>query len=754
MALIKRNIWFLFLLITIISTIFLAILSYSHWNEVYKEHKVQNENFTKLIARTTENYFDQLNIVLTLLGKQLLENENYKNKEKSKELLSELVLINKAITAYGIMKPNGDFLLTNTNVEPEKIPNLLKREDTRETFLQALKTKELTIGRTYKLPISKVFAIPVRKTFFDKNDNPVAVVSLAIPVDNSNLFDEKILQSYSHVINLFRADLYRQLYIYKTEKEKIDDIYTKPLPKKANEYVEKQMEKTYNISRQEIEDKELTVSFEFENRVNNNKYLISTQYMKKYKLWPSSYIRYDEIVNKFLKDFFVYLMVYLVTMVIIYRLFKYIYEIEKKQKKLLEYRANHDDLTRLPNRYYLHQYFDEWTKDKDEYSLIYLDLDNFKYVNDTFGHKVGDEVIIKTSNTIKNFLNKNDLFIRQSGDEFLIFTEVTVGVEEYCKKIIENINRKFELKNKEFKIAASLGVANFPKDSKDLENLIICADIACYNAKKVRNTVKVFTQDIKDKHFETIEIEKELKTALEKNEIYLVYQPQVNYDDSLHGVETLVRWESKKLGNVRPDKFIAIAENAGLMPSIGDFILDTALKDIKKLQEKTSKDFQLSINISVKQFIEKDFYDKLMQKINLYKIEPSSVTLEVTESIFIDNIDYLTYLFINLRSKGFTISLDDFGTGYSSLSILRKLPINELKIDKAFVDDITHDISAQHMIQTIISIGKILDYHIVLAEGVETKNQVELLNKFGCDTYQGYFFSKPLVLEDLEKFIK
>ncbi|MFA9375019.1 MAG: putative bifunctional diguanylate cyclase/phosphodiesterase, partial [Poseidonibacter sp.] len=434
-------------------------------------------------------------------------------------------------------------------------------------------------------------------------------------------------------------------------------------------------------------------------------------------------------------------------------LFWMINKSEKDKRILLEYKALHDTLTDLPNRYYLQKNIDKWTN-KTNFSLIYFDLDNFKYINDTFGHKFGDEVLKALSNRLRKTINTNDLLIRQGGDEFLIFTNEVSNIEEFCNKLLETFRKPLSVLGSNIIVNGSFGVSNFPKDSQDIDELIVCSDIACYEAKSKRNSYKVFKEEIKNKHIEIMQIEKELKQALEKKELYLVYQPQVNYDNTLYGIETLLRWNNEKLGNVSPEKFIGIAETIGLMPKIGDFIIDTALNQIKTLQDKNKKSFQLSINVSVTQFIEVGFLENLMNKIDKYKIDPSLITLEITESVLIDNLEYMQSLFLQLREKGFTISLDDFGTGYSSLSMLRSVPINELKIDKAFVDDIIDDKTARLLIKTIIEIGNILNYNIVLAEGVESKDQVELLNEFGCRTYQGYFYSKPLEIHRLEQFIQ
>lgn len=754
MKLLNKNIWTLFFIVLTFATFLLVVLSISQYKDIKKDYIIQNENFTKLVSSSTQNYFEQLDVILELLGKQLLENDNYKNVDKSKEFFKKVLKLNNSIIAYAFISPKGDFLLTQLDTAVENIPNILTIKAARESFLETLKSSKMTLGRTYFLNKTQKMAIPLRKAIFDKNGKAVGVVSIAIAVRNSPLFNEDILNSYSHVIQLLRqSDRYRQVYIYKTDDEKIDDVYKKQLDQSTYNDIMNLVESKYNKSLSELRNNESVVSFTYENKNNNLTYIASSKYIKKYDLWATSYMQYNEVLNKFYKIFFIYFAVYIITIIIIWQLFTYIYKSEEKQKKALKYKVSHDSLTDLPNRYFLDNHLNKkWIKDKEKFNLIYIDLDNFKYINDTFGHSVGDEVIVNLSKNIASILSEDDILIRLGGDEFVILSQ-TINIELYCKNIIKTINKSFSTGTKEVKVNGSIGVSNYPNDSKNINDLLVFADIACNNAKKIKNTFIIFDEKIKNTHYENIQIEKELKNALEDNEIYLVYQPQVHYDKSIHGVETLVRWKNKNLGYIGPDKFIEIAEKSGFMPTLGDYILDNALRQTKQLQDKISKTFQVSINISVSQFMEKDFLEKLMDKIRLYEIDPHNITLEITESIFIESVDYLVYTFTMLRAKGFTISLDDFGTGYSSLSILRRLPVNELKIDKAFVDDITFDESSKHMIKTILTIGKTLNYEIVLAEGVETQKQVDLLNEYGCDIFQGYFYSKPLSIENLEKFI-
>jgi len=283
--------------------------------------------------------------------------------------------------------------------------------------------------------------------------------------------------------------------------------------------------------------------------------------------------------------------------------------------------------------------------------------------------------------------------------------------------------------------------------------LLRASDIAMYEAKKYKNSVRLFVPLMQEGYLNRVNVEQALRKALAKNELYMSYQPQINQDGAIYGVEALVRWNNEELGLVPPDQFIPIAEASGLMPELGHFIINTTLQEMKALQIALGVSFQTSINISIKQFMETQFMEKLIQEIDRTHLTHVLLCLEITESLFIEDIEYILPLLHKIRGMGVHISMDDFGTGYSSLSILRKLPIDELKIDKSFVDTILNDITAEKMVQNIITIGKNLDLN-VLAEGVETKEQESVLKTLGCDRFQGYLYAKPLAYDALKTFLE
>jgi len=299
-------------------------------------------------------------------------------------------------------------------------------------------------------------------------------------------------------------------------------------------------------------------------------------------------------------------------------------------------------------------------------------------------------------------------------------------------------------------VGASIGISKYPDHGNSLDILLRAADIAMYESKKIQNHAQIFQDSLQDEYLKHVKIEHELRKAIEHHELFVVYQPQIDHTGSIHGVEALARWESATLGIVPPDQFIPVAEASGQMVKIGYFILSRTLQEIQTTLGIT---FQTSINISVRQFMEADFLEQFLNAIHDIGMNKDLITIEITENLFIEDVDYILPLLHKIQQCGIQISMDDFGTGYSSLNMLRKLPIDELKIDKSFIDTIVEDKTAQKMVQNIIAIGKNFNMS-VLAEGVETNEQIALLTSFGCDKFQGYYFAKPLPKDDLITFFQ
>lgn len=755
MAIVKKNIWLIFYSFLFISFLFFVAFSFFKWKDIYYEHQREQENTLNLIATSTHALFKTHELLLDIMGRRFVEDATYKDNIPATHALDKLLQLNPAIFAFGFAKKDGQLVHLTSHPNASKLPNLLELPESRDSFLQTLQSDHMVIGRTYFFEPLQEWVIPIRRAIRDENTTVLAVMTGGLRLKETF---EPLLKSLndasSHLSIMRDVDGYVQ---YHSNQPNDATAYRTPTCIPSIRIFEDVIEKTYGISPQALREHEPIVSY-LCSLDKAGKKLVSLRYDNTYKLWTVLDTRYSFIVKDFLKSLSLYFVIFLITCIAFLFLVRIVVKAENKREAELLFQATHDTLTHLPNRLFLQQNIHHWIKDSKPFSLLYIDVDDFKNINDSFGHGTGDTLLVELAQQLKAYfgtLTKNPFIIRYGGDEFVIFLHVTE--QKKLREIIHNLNQRLQkeyiINDMRLLATVSMGVAQFPEHGKDLDTLLRAADIAMFASKKTKNSIHMFESSMEEAYLRNVYIEQELRKALQHEELFMVYQPQFDTNNRFYGVESLVRWKSEKLGNVPPDKFIPVAEASGQMPSIGRFILSTSLAEMKSVQTLLSTSFYTSINISIKQFLDVNFLEHLLETINHTGISNASITLEVTENLFIEDVNYILPLLNEVRSLGAALSMDDFGTGYSSLSILRKLPINELKIDKSFVDELSHDETAQKMVQNIIAIGKNLGMHI-LAEGVETLEQKEILTQLGCDRFQGYYFSKPLSKEDLLEFLK
>lgn len=423
-------------------------------------------------------------------------------------------------------------------------------------------------------------------------------------------------------------------------------------------------------------------------------------------------------------------------------------KIEEKVTQL----AYYDQETGLPNRMKLtdtlKEMLEKAKKKKRKLAVFSIDMDRFNMINDSLGHFAGDTILKEIAFRIQNILPKGAFLGRFSGDKFSLILSENVNNEEIIllsKKILEAISKPIYFENQEIFLAASIGVSLFPDDGLDVDALFKNADIGVNRSKAYGgNRITLFSLEMDEEAKVRLELESYLRKALQKDEFYLCYQPLIDLNtNQIYGSEALIRWNHPKLGLVPPADFIPLAEETGLIGDIGRWVLRTACKQNKKWQLMGHEKLSIAVNVSAHQFQHHDFINDV--KLALYEsgLEPQYLTLELTESAMIRNIDYSIAVFEILQQLGVKVSIDDFGTGYSSLSYLRNLPINTLKIDRSFINNISKDSIDVAIVKAIITMGHGLDVEVV-AEGVESKNQLILLQELNCHYAQGYFIDKPL----------
>lgn len=429
--------------------------------------------------------------------------------------------------------------------------------------------------------------------------------------------------------------------------------------------------------------------------------------------------------------------------------------------------AFYDSLTRLPNRRLLmdrlKQGISASVRSNRNGAVLFLDLDHFKVLNDSRGHDIGDLLLQQVADRLTKCVREGDTVARLGGDEYIVVLEdlsenaleTATQTEIIAKKIIDALNKPFMLEEHEHHSTASIGISIFGEQQITIEELLKQADIAMYQAKKAgRNTMRFFNPQMQTTITARVSLERELRKAIDKKQLVLFYQIQVDHAGHHLGAEALIRWIHPDRGMVSPAQFIPLAEETGLIVPIGNWVLDAACAQIKDWQKnELASDLTLSINVSAKQFRQPDFVAQVKSAIERHAIDPMQLKLELTESLLLENIEETISSMSALGELGVQFSLDDFGTGYSSLQYLKKLPLYQLKIDQSFVRDIVTDSHDRSIVRTIIAMAQSL-YLNVIAEGVETEQQKELLLSHGCKRYQGYLFGKPVPIKEFNAALK
>ncbi len=572
-----------------VSIVTFSLFGYYHYQATLDKYKDKQLLQLELFASSVESLLKGQESLLEVVGHQLVEQNSFTRTAaiQTRPMLDKLLNIHPAIIGFGLTNPNGDYISVSSNLILEKLHNLKQDPLTRETFLEALNSDRMVIGRTYFMEAQDSLVIPIRKAIPDKNGVVQAVMTAGFNMNTSSVFRNDIHANEHNRVSLIRNDGY--LTFSSSEDTTIKD-YQKPADDLNKQALLDQIQQDYGWDTDQV--KQLTRAINVVVDTQRLNELITLKYLPDYGLWAASSTDLGFIKRGFYSQFAFYCIVFLIVQAAFYALFRSIANNEHETKERLLYQACHDHLTRLPNREYLRSNIQRWMcGSSNPFTLMFIDIDNFKSVNDTHGHEFGDEVLKQISTRLNHFSGEGRLIVREASDEFIFI-----------------VNR-------------------------------------------------------------------------------------------------------------------------------------------------TDEPIQMSINISVKQFLHAKFIERLMAAMDKYHLDCNRITLEITENLFIEDLEKFSPTCERLHALGFKISLDDFGTGYSSLSMLRTLPIDEVKIDKSFVDNIEHDKKALNMVKNIIAIGKNFEMK-VLAEGVETQRQRDQLEACGCDLIQGYFYSKPLSFDQLVSFVK
>ena len=730
-----------FVLFTLFVAIATSVLIWTSWLEVKEKAELELQYINTMVSSSYASDLQQNETLLGLLGGRLLENDVMHHPERIQKLIRHPLETNPSLAGFGISGTDGQLISISYIPKNYQLPNLLDDEKSRDTFLKALKYKKMVIGRTYYMAMLDKWVIPLRTPILDNNGNIAFVLTTGIDLTmQQNSWNAEGLPKHISIA-IIRDDDYFT-YVSDIPIEKMHEWYYHPVPRSSLVQASNINLRSPGVNIFDIYDryqKKLLVLSEY-NRQFNYITLSSITYKKLY------FDLYNRL-NYFILG---------ITLFYLFTLIFYIINHRRDQRLTdeLVWSANHDTLTKLPNRYFLKNKTENWNKIHRTYSALFMDLNNFKAINDNYGHPFGDKLLVIIAQRLLSVMQSHEYVIRQGGDEFIALTPRPYNeIGTFAQHIIHIISEVVTIENITLYPKVTIGISHYPKDANHIDLLLSKADMALYKAKANKLGFLEYSNSLDEASKKRLAIELELRNAIENDEFYMLLQPQMNASTlQIEGVEALIRWNNQKLGQVMPDQFITVAEETGEICNLGRFALRRACVMTLSIWAETDQRFTLSVNASADELLQDDYLNQVLMILDETGFPNDHLIIEVTESLLIDDVTKAKEVLTRLRLEGIGVSLDDFGTGYSSLSMLKGLPVTELKIDQSFIADMLVERQNLLLVRSIVTLGNLLELKIV-AEGVEEESQVFELQNMGCTILQGYYFAKPLTGKALITFI-
>lgn len=731
-----------------------AVLSVSlaaRWQTILSDEQAYQAARAELVGQAVESLLRTQELVLDVIGRELLRREEgLLDASRQIPLLDSILEVDPILRGFGLARPDGQLVRVSTNLDLDRLPNLLTHPATRQSFLQALDSPAMVVGRTYYVEAMDAWAIPIRKALRTETDEVKAVMTAGLRLGSgATVFDQVLHDGDSDGVILYREN---DGYVQFMSREGVGpEQYSQVFrPESVRQQDRRLLEEQLGIPVEEVKARGRAVVLSTQRQ--GQSFVTAAQFIGRYGLWAISETSMAPLYRQFGAYLSGYLLVFVVLATVLFWLFRIIDGAERYRRAELLHLSRHDELTGLRNRPGLLDRLDELMAQGTAFSLVVVNIDNFKGINDRFGQESGDEVLAAFGRRLRSLVAKTDDLARLGSDEFAVLTPSAEpsAVEHACRDLARELAETFQAGRLRLQLTASIGVAIYPGHADSPNKLIRSAHVALYEAKQSRNAVCVYRQDMDLEYLRRLQVEQRLRYGLAAGALHMVYQPQVDAEGTPVGLEALVRWHDEELGDVAPSEFVEVAEKSGLMVPLGDWVLETSMREYSELRRALGAALGLAINISVIQFRQPDFVARVMATLARYGVAPQELVLEITETLFMSSFAQVVEKLTQLRAEGIRISMDDFGTGYSSLSLLRKLPIDELKIDKSFVDNILDDEKAHNMIESIVAIAT--SHHMELvAEGVEQKGQAETLVRLGCRRFQGYYFGRPMSMAEFRE---
>lgn len=749
----RRNLRLFFLLIAVVGMLMLAWLLVEQWQTTIGRHEMQQRSQIAALASATQTMMASQEMVLDLLGRRLLLDRLVQRPDAAVALLDRMLEINPVVAGYGLADADGHLRVVNSTFATERLPNLLEQPDSRASFAAALRARHMVIGRPYRMPALGEWVIPVRKAIRDRGGRVAGVMTAGLRLDGARPFFDK--QSFLGPRNTVQIVRDRDLYPlhWAAPEAPPADYYEHPIPRAYYDDAIASAERRSGLDIEQI--KVNAEPYTYRNVNAQGPQFGMAVFDPRYDYWVLSQTHRDQLLAEFLREAWMYVAVFIAVLLGILAVLRVIGRAERERHRELVHQASHDMLTALPNRQCMSRDFQLMRRRfSDRFSLLFVDMDNFKSVNDGFGHVQGDTLLRELGTRLRGFVGGDERVARIGGDEFVVLTPETDAdsLTTRARTLIDRLTQPYTIDGMRCQLGCSIGIATVADAGETLSDVLRAADVAMYAAKHERNSVRFYEPRMGRNYLENIRIEQRLRLAVDAETIHMAYQPQVDARGRVIGIEALARWDDAELGGVDPRRFIAIAEASGFIDRVGNYIVDHVFTDTHRMAAAFPRRLRLSINISIRQFMQDGFAAGLIERFEQAGLPQAQLVVEITESLFMEDHALVMAELERLRKAGIRVSLDDFGTGFSSLALLRTLPLDELKIDKSFVDHVETDVNTRKLVQSVVAIGKNHGMGVV-AEGVERRSQFDLLCRDGCDAFQGYLFAPPLMPEELLDYL-
>jgi len=726
-----------------------ALFAYSlhSWDREEREVRDNLVIQANFLAALSQSFFDNLGSGLTPLGQLLEQKGVLSDPQASRELLFQFQSRYPEVVAMAVFAPDGE-MLVNTAVKPgEPLPDFRKDPPYIKRLLEDMASREdYIIGPPEYGKAIRRWRFAIRHVVRGTDGQPRFLVQAVIPLEREGTFLHQLPVPPRSFIGLLRADGYQQA---RWPIENPTDIYSKisqgPVARaiKANPNIQSD---TVRGTSYWMDGKGQRVAAFARLKRGDMYAYVSVPWRFVWQQWWMHNAAVMLLSLLFL----------LVSSLVAYR----VWAREKLHRQELVSQARRDLLTGLPNRAAAEEMMQfcigmSQTLDRN-FSMLFVDIDRFKDINDSLGHAVGDQLLVAIAGVIKDALKDEGMLSRFGGDEFLVVLparEVETAVD-IAERLIVAFRQPIQAGKHSLQVTPSVGIAQFPEHGEDVDTLLKHADTAMYEAKRQgRNAFSVYMNQLGERVHQRVEMESHLREALREKQFNLVYQPIVEMGSKrIVGAEALVRWVRPDGTTVMPLNFIGIAEDSGLIIPLGDWVLKTALEQVKAWND-AGHDLWVSVNISPRQFQDPDLIGKITAALHDSGVEADQLGIEITESVAMTDPEASTRILGELKNMGVRIAIDDFGTGYSSLSYLKRIPAGEVKIDKSFVDGINREVDDTAIVHTILALADVLDKTVV-AEGVETEDQYAALHSLHCQLAQGYWISRPIPPDDFTRLLE